>query len=509
MVKPPIGVAKAHGRVRQLTFEEVNPRAEALVESIRKVGYTLPHAVADLIDNSITAGATRVDVDAGWNGPASWLRVADDGLGMDADRLTEAMRLGSLSPLADRSAEDLGRFGLGLKTASFSQARRLTVQSRVYSGVENTRCWDLDVVREVQKWALIVGQGEGTDPQLIRNGPGRSAGTVILWEKLDQIIGTEPAENQAAARRFWARIDSMSRHLGIVFHRFLSGKKALRIFVNDSQVKPWDPFLLGHPVTQPLPEEVFGSGNREVRVQPFILPHQSKLSNQQHDDAGGEKGWNSQQGFYIYRNRRLLVAGDWLGLYRQEEHYKLARIQIDFQSSADADWKIDVRKAQAVPPDGVMDFLKRIADATRVRAAEAYRHRGHVLARDGPLAQSFLWQQVQRHTKVHYRLNREYPLLRAALEKELIPPADLEALLVLIEETTPVQLIMAQFSANSERQGVPFEDIPLALQRSLETTARVLQESTGLPPAEIRKLLLSMEPYREHPDVVMTLKLEG
>lgn len=494
---------------RQVTFDEVIPRADSMMESLRAFGYSLPNALADLVDNSINAEAKRIEVVAHWEGPRSWIRVSDNGCGMAPDRLLEAMRLGSRSPLEARTAGDLGRFGLGLKTASLSQGRRLTVHSKADGCLEATRCWDLDVIQQVHHWALINGTADGTDPANLTLDPGVETGTVVLWEKLDRVVSNDPAENQAASRRFWAQVSAISEHLGVVFHQFLSGPKAIQVRVNEIPVKPWDPYLTGSSFTQRLPSESLGVDDHAIHLQPYVLPHESKLSDEERKEGEGLKGWNAQQGFYVYRNRRLLVAGDWLGMYRQEDPYRLARIEVDIQNASDMEWKIDVRKAQAVPPEWARSFLRRNADATREQAFAVYRHRGKVMARERAKGYSYLWQEVLRQGKVHYSINREHPAVRAALEQKQISRAEFESLLKLIEETTPVPLIIAHFTANTEHQGAPFENLPTELKESLVATVQILRQSTKLPAEQVRKMLLSIEPFGAHTEAVMSMDIDG
>ena len=138
-------------------YDDCAPDASAMVESMRAYGYTLSTAIADLVDNSIAAKCKNVWLSFEWGGQNSWISVTDDGKGMSEKVLVNAMRLGSLSPLEERDPSDLGRFGLGLKTASFSQARRLTVISRTRSVQESIRRWDLDHLAqpEVKGWQLL------------------------------------------------------------------------------------------------------------------------------------------------------------------------------------------------------------------------------------------------------------------------------------------------------------------------------------------------------------------
>jgi hypothetical protein len=282
------------------------PKAAAMIEALRGLGYTTATALADIIDNGIAAGADKVDVLFSWDGQASTIAAMDNGAGMDGAELDIAMRLGEKSPLEERGAHDLGRFGLGLKTASFSQCRRLTVASRK-NGMTHCLRWDLDVLANSQDdgWHLLEGPAPGSEFCL--DALHGSQGTLVLWEKLDRIV-TPGFKSQD----FLDLIDQVEQHLAMVFHRFLAGgKRRLHIHINDRPVEPWEPFLTGHPATWSSPVERLAHG---VEVQCHVLPHKDRLDQFQHDQAAGPNGWTAQQGFYVYRNQRLLLAGSWLGL---------------------------------------------------------------------------------------------------------------------------------------------------------------------------------------------------
>ncbi len=489
---------------RQLVFEEVPPRADALAESLRAFGYTLPNAVSDLIDNSITAGATKVQILGWWSGSASWLRVRDDGRGMTEDRLVEAMRPGTFGPAAPRDPGDLGRFGLGLKTASFSQCRVVTVRSKAAGRPEATRCWDLDYVRETQLWRLLRQPRDDAGSQALGHFSEDQTGTVVLWQHMDRVVGSAPTTDERAHADFVRHLKELSGHLSVVFHRFLSGREMMTIEVNDQPIEPWDPFLSGEPFTQQEPVETFGSGDRSVVVRPYILPHQSKMSSMQaFEAAAGPRGWNAQQGFYIYRNRRLIVSGGWLGLYHAEEHYKLARIQVDIGNALDHEWQLDVRKARARPPDDIRAELKRIADSTRRLAREVYVHRGRPVAREGsPLEAVYVWEALQREGGTGYRINRSHPLVRSILMVPTLPKESGERALRIIEETVPIQHILSRFDLHARSQPAPFAG-PSASEMAdlIAESARVLAE-TGLRGEGLRKTLMLIEPFQHYPDVV-------
>jgi hypothetical protein len=366
-------------------YEIAEPHAAAMIESLRAVGYDLRTAIADLIDNSIFAGAKKVWVYFHWNGANSYISVIDDGCGMSESELFEAMRPGSKSPLEDREPGDLGRFGLGMKTASFSQCRRLTVASRKDGKNIAIRRWDLDHVNKVDRWELLKYAAQGSD-QRLTEFDGIKHGTIVLWECLDRVVGDASVRDKTTHDRFMNSINSVEDYLAMVFHRFLEGTNPkLEIFINGSddscRVKPWDPFLESHEATIQFPEEPIHYGGRVIKVKGFVLPHKDKLGEELHNYASGPAGWNAQQGFYVYRNQRLLVPGSWLGLgttrpWTKEEHYKLARIRIDIPNTADMEWQIDVKKSTARPPLAIRNRLKDIADTVRKQAREVFAHRG-------------------------------------------------------------------------------------------------------------------------------------
>jgi hypothetical protein len=488
---------------RQLVFDEVPPRADALAESLRAFGYSLPNAVADLVDNSVTAGATRVEVVGWWDGPSSWVRIRDNGGGMPEAVLIEAMRPGTQGPDVFRDPKDLGRFGLGLKTASFSQCRVVVVRSKAAHEPEATRCWDLDYVKETHLWRLLREPRDPHAEEALGHFGDAETGTVVLWQVLDRIVGPELATAERAQAAFGNRVREIAAHLGLVFHRFLSGRDAITIRVNEQEVSAWDPFVEGEPFTQRLPVEEFGSAASKVIVHPFVLPHQSKMSSPDAFlAASGPRGWNAQQGFYIYRNRRLIVSGGWLRMYHAEEHYKLARIQVDIGNGLDHEWKLDVRKALAQPPDDIRSELKRVADKTRRLAKEVYIHRGRPIARGDQHSDAvYVWQPVTRDSGLGYRINRHHPLIRALLDSTQ-PRERADGTLRLLEETIPIQHIIGAFDAHARDQPVPFEGPSANEVGELLLGAARLLAGKGLRGPDLRRALMLIEPFQHYPEVV-------
>ena len=361
---------------------ELAPRASALAESLRDMGYSLRTALADIVDNSITAGARKIELLADTHDQVPAIGVLDDGCGMTHEELLDAMRPGSRSPLELRRTDDLGRFGLGLKTASFSQCRRVTVLTRK-DGAASSASWDLDTVAKRDKWVVEVGDSE--DVSGIRWSECLGAdGTLVIWEKLDRLIGLESGGDRADLVR---QLDDAASHLEFVFHRFIagSGGKKVSMSLNGRELKAFDPFHSNHPATQHHSEEVISLGGSEVRIWPVTLPHHDKLKKTEWEKLAGPEGYVSNQGFYLYRNCRLILHGTWFRLARQLELTKLARVGIDISNTLDAEWKIDVKKASAQPPPAVRTRLRGIIEKMGVPSRRTYTARGAKLTTESRL----------------------------------------------------------------------------------------------------------------------------
>lgn len=485
------------------------PNAASLAESLRAFGYDLATALADLADNSLFHNARHLDVQFHWAGESSAIAISDDGDGMDELTLINAMRIGSRNPREKREPGDFGRFGLGLKTASFSQCRRVTVFTQKKAGGSLVRCWDLDHIAETNEWRLLripSNLAVKLADKLTRS----KSGTVVIWEKLDRLTGNTSIDNDADEDAFLRRAEEVKDHFAAVFHRFMSGRKAVKFTLNSRQVQPWDPFLSDEIATQRLPIEKLRFQDHIIEVEPFVLPHLSKLDTDAHRAAAGMRGWNAHQGFYIYRNRRLLVLGDWLGLkgWRQEEHYKLGRIRLDLPNSLDHEWEIDVTKSRAHPPEKLRKELIRIGERTRSVAKRVYSHRGAKLLPAEGRERVFLWEQSSKHNKVSYRLNREHPLVKQVRVVCTDKPK-LNALLRLVEETIPVPLITITDREQPDQTIGPFEVAKEA--EILEVMRQVLKslQAGGLSRKDALLRLACFEPFYLFPQLLQAIKEEN
>ncbi|MBS8263848.1 ATP-binding protein [Mesobacillus boroniphilus] len=488
--------------IKEENFEIAEPKASSLIHSIRSFGYDLSTAIADIIDNSITARAKNIWIDFNWNGQDSWISIKDDGIGMNEEELINSMILGSKNPLEERAKNDLGRFGLGLKTATFSQCKKLTVITKSSNDDVYERCWDLDYITKTAQWRLLKKGSDLVNHETLNN---LENGTVVIWEKLDRIIDQEvEVEDNRAHDVFLNNAAAVKKHLAMVFHRFLEGPNNIKIWFNNRLLEPWNPFAIAIQATELLTIEPLFVNRKRIEVRPYVLPHHSKLTTQEHEKLAGINGWNAHQGFYVYRNKRMLVAGDWLGLgFQKEEHYKLARILIDIPNDLDEEWSIDVKKSKARPPHNLRQDLKRIAKITRERASNIYRHRGKIVSRNIDMDFTYVWEQSLKHGKYSYQINREHTLIKS-LMKNVSIKSDLSALLKLLEETIPIPTIIMNYSEQPDNLKGPFEDAPpkeliTVLERNIDS---LLKQGNNLN--EIKQRLLHMEPFDLYPELVVS-----
>lgn len=389
----------------QLELFDLPPDPAALIASLRDIGYSFGAAVADLVDNSITAGAHRIDVLALWNRGKPTVAVIDDGRGMSESELKAAMRFGSTSPLEIRAAGDLGRFGLGMKTASFSQCLKLQVASRK-KGVSTCAIWDLPRIRESgdRKWNVAVERepnpfsDSALDALHRKHLAGKKSGTIVFWSHMDRM------EQDATETSFNESVAGLHGHLGLTFHRLLkSGPSGLSIFVNGIAVVPFDPFNEDNLACQRCPEETIVVDGRTIKAQAYILPHHSKTTTEEYERFGGAEGYRGSQGFYVYRNKRLIISGTWFRLRPREELTKLVRIRVDIPNTLDSIWKIDIKKSGADLPEKVRKELKRVIPSALERGKAVVRHRGYAV----PSAVSEpLWSRTEVDKSISYAINK-------------------------------------------------------------------------------------------------------
>jgi hypothetical protein len=369
---------------------ELIPSAHRLITSLRDVGYDFSAAVADVLDNSIEAQATRVEIDVQSAGDDSWVRITDNGIGMKPGQIREALRYGTARKYD--ATKSLGKFGLGLKTASMSQCQHLTVASRSSPGRPEimAHAWDLSHVMATDRWEILE-VGREDRPDLWHEPLREHTGTVVLWRRLDRILGFRNPYGEMARKRLAGMCRELEEHLSMVFHRYIAGeagRRKIRINVNGKAVRPWDPFVRQEESTkrlEPVTLHYDHEGTHgEILIEPFVVPHQAEFSSPEaHATAAGPLRWNRQQGFYFYRANRMIQSGGWSNLRTLDEHTKLARVALSFDPRLDGAFRINVAKMRVQLPRQLREQIEK-AIAPVIKAAQAAYRRLENGSRTGP-----------------------------------------------------------------------------------------------------------------------------
>lgn len=378
-------------------------------------------AIADIVDNSIAAQAIVISIRFSWNNGTPWLAVIDDGRGMAKDELINAMRFGSKNPLEERQIHDLGRFGLGMKTASFSQCRRLIVLSKKNNDFYCCE-WDLDSIAKNDdgKWNLRLLDSELVNKHkilsILRDEylSTLKSGTIVLWEKIDRLEDLGEIGKQES--NFNSLVSEARNHLELVFHRFLSpgpGGRKTEIFMNDDLLDAFDPFTTHNVATQELPVQSFQLEGKKITVQPYVLPHHNKTTPEEYKKYGGKGGYLHNQGFYVYRNKRLIIKGTWFRLIKKEELNKLLRVRIDIPNSLDHLWNIDIKKSDASPPEIIRNRLKQVIERIEYSGRKVYQQKGNKLKSK---INTPVWNRIASNNAIIYQINRQHPLIKNFLD---------------------------------------------------------------------------------------------
>lgn len=414
------------------------PFAPILMEATRAIGYSLEAAVADIIDNSIAADATEIKLNF-FPVDQEYVSILDNGSGMDAEKITEAMQYGSKNPGDKRENNDLGRFGLGLKTASLSQCRKLTVVSKRAEQKDHYECrqWDLDYVQLTGEWSLkILEEREYSQLPQFAELQRLTSGTLVVWQQLDRMkLGTNNFELSMGRK-----MDDVRDHLELVYHRYLSGEKGIKrlsILFNGVRLEPKDPFLLAKS-QRPMDDEVLYIKDRKskVMVRAYILPHPSRLTQEELTSLGGKEGLRKNQGFYIYRNKRLLVWGTWFKTRRKGELSKLVRVLVDIPNELDDLWTLDIKKSTAEPPEEVKNNLKNIVEKLAQNSKRTWTFRGKKQISDSVV---HAWNRLKTNNGGYvYEINRNYPIIKSIIEENPDMEKKIELMLRQIENNLPL-----------------------------------------------------------------------
>lgn len=475
------------------------PSARALINSLRAIGYSFDAALADIVDNSITANAhaIRISMRAG---SSPYVAILDNGHGMPRQVLIEAMRHGGVGPNVPRGEHDLGRYGLGLKTASLSQCRRLTVAS-IAEGDLSVASWDLDEIERRDDWVLSLLSNDETKSvpgvsELVEQG----IGTLVLWENFDRAVAGESSPGNAIERL----VDGSREYLSLVFHRFLSpdgDEEPVEISINGLNLKAIDPFLSSNRRTEKLPPELIYIDGQPVRIQPYILPHLSNIKEEELLASGGRERLKASQGFYVYRSRRLITSGTWFRMVHHDELNKLARVRVDVPNSLDYLWDLDVKKSQANPPEEVRKALRRIVERITQKSQNVFKERRR-RAKGG--AVTHLWDRARIREGICYVINREHPFVMDCLDAlSNAQRSNLERLMSMVEVGLPVAAIYADM-ANDRSVEIPEETVLEELSTELAAKLQAIGNDT-VAREKFLAALPKLDPFSMYPVITRNL----
>lgn len=387
---------------------EAIPSAKVLINAIRSIGYSFSTAVADIIDNSISAEANKVIIESDPLDEEPFFYILDNGFGMNEEELKNAMLFGSNRDWKKENKEDLGKFGLGLKSASLSQCKNFIVASKKFGRI-NAMKFDLNVIESNNKWELQKLDNSEIDFLIgIDKLNEFKAGTIVIWNDFDKIEKTKFEES------FRDLVKNSKKHSELVFHRFYED---IEIYYNGKRIEQRDPFLSSSKATQKGRNNQIKVENTFIEITPYTLPYANTLKSEEKKLLGlsdNKKSIYDDQGFYIYRNKRLIVWGSWLRMGIRSEFNKLARVKVDIPTELDDIWMLDVKKSSAKIPDSIKDALKYSVEDSIVRSRKVIRYPGEKEQK----ADFKIWNRIkQREGNVSYEINKENPLLNTILNK--------------------------------------------------------------------------------------------
>lgn len=483
-------------------LRENKPTADILMTSMRAMGYTFESAIADIVDNSISALAKKVYIKFPIDPIDCYVAICDDGFGMNKEELFDAMKYGSEQKRDNRSSNDLGRFGLGLKAASLSQCRRLTVASKK-NGEISAYIWDLDVILEKKNWYMIeCSANQISQIKHISWLDNLDTGTIVLWENFDVI--------EKSSGNVYAELSKLqettSDYLSLIFHRYLnkSGNNKISIKINNFELVGLDPFLENHNKTNvrrkiEIPIADSTGIERMVIVQPYVLPFQKDLSAEDKKLSGGLENYRSKQGFYVYRNERLIVWGTWFGRHR-DELTKYARIRVDIPNTLDDIWGIDIKKQNAKIPSMIKVRLTRAVDEAMDIAVKAQKFRGRIEKVEDEI--DYIWDRIKgRGDNFTYKINRNskiFNLIHNSVSDEVWSQFDM--VLEEIENSIPYQQIYIDKSQNKVDEEIDDERIA-EIKAKAEMLLKMAISFGGSSKEDAIEELFKAEPFNHYPQL--------
>lgn len=485
-----------------MKYLNTNPNPSALLSSLRDIGYNVETAIEDLIDNSITAKSSRVEIRMIWNAGKPWMGILDDGKGMSNDELVKAMTLAGNNPLDQRDKDDLGRFGLGLKTASFSQCKELTVIT-FQKGNLSAAVIDLEEVEKNSDKGFRVGILDKSDidsisildefPEFISS----KKGTLVLWQNMDRIDSFDHILTRE--KKFNAMSSSVKSRIQLTFHRFLKHENnysKIAIIFNKDPLEHIDPFNSNSLKTRELPEKKLKLESKKILAQAYILPHHS-IGEEEYKKHELQGGYFMNQGFYVYRNRRLITRGTWLRMTQRREITKLVRVRIDIPNSLDDILRVNVMKSSLILPETLKEQLNEVLQQISEAGIDVYRKRAK---RAISAIREPMWIRQKRDGKIFYEINQGNTLITSLVDELNDDQYDMFSILIRsLESCFPTMPFFNDLANNPnelEQPGMSEEEL-LRIFNIFKTD--IMDDSIDI------NSLLQIEPFASNKDKVKKL----
>jgi hypothetical protein len=469
-------------------YEDATPPPADLIKSIAEQGYTLQASLADLIDNSISAKADRVELLIDTAKEPFKLFLGDNGEGMSEKNLKLAMKLPSQSPDSTRKVDDLGRFGLGLKTASFSQTRKFTVISRKKGSTKySARTWDLKVLEE-GFWRIVVNS-ESEINEFLLDYHKLSAdfydqfdqfqpNTIIVWQglhKFEEFISSVGRES--ALRK--ALIEVTADHLSIVFHRFMERKSPLKIRLNNNQLVPFNPFPTNLKDLRPIESKSRAFNDDNIKIEGFVLPARAiaESRSEKSDWTTRHLGLIDMEGVYIYRTDRLISFGGWNAIVKKSPRLQLARLRVDIGNQVDLHLHLNVAKSHVNIPSELRLGFKSYIDELQIEAEREYYNKGLKRFKNRKDEKYSLWSLEPSNKGLTFAVNKEFPLLEKLYENL---PAGKVTILNTILRLLITKLNFVRKAAEPEPFGITTNNVALSEQDLLKVLEGLTQAGISI-----------------------------
>ncbi|MBB6611779.1 ATP-binding protein [Pontibacter sp. Tf4] len=480
-------------------YENADPDPEYLIKSIAEQGYSLETSLTDLMDNSVSAGADRIEVLIRMDQEPFTLFLADNGSGMDRETLRQSMHFPSSSPESNRKVSDLGRFGLGMKTASFAQTRCFTVLSRKKGGsAYHGRTWDVDYLKQKKKWRILINTEEEITAllasyQSLSSGYQNSfekfeANTIIVWKGLYKFEDyLEETNRQDSLKKEITEVTS--DYLSLVFHRFMERKaNPLRIRINNTVIKPFNPFPIHETDVRPIEYRHRNFRTDTIKIEGFVLPSRSIDESKQGltQWTTRNRGLMDMEGMYIYRADRIILFGGWNGIIKKSPKLQLARLRVEVGNSVDHLLHLNVAKSQIVIPYELRQAFLRYISILKGEAEKEFFNRGIRKFSGQKKAGSIqLFERRSSSKGVVLELNADFPILKE-LRNELTGNQLSKLNWILRMITTSINKIRhvhedVAYNSTGEEDGLSADSIISGI---------VLLRENGMTPEQIKKDIL-------------------